>query len=350
MNMKHFKSFLVFKWLVFCALLIGVVASSVVSAQAREVNLYSHRHYPADRELYDRFQKRTGIKVNVLQAKSDELIERIRTEGKDTEADMIITIDVIRLKRAQRLGLLQPVNSQVLNRNIPLTLRDEGGYWYALTNRARVIIHNLRNVKTSDLSTYSDLATPKWRGRIVMRSSTHPYNISLLSAIIANRGVEAARRWAEGIAANLAQPSSGNDRDQIRKVAAGTADVTIANSYYVGLLINSDSERDRELVKKVGIYYPNQSQEGAHVNISGAAITRHAKNSAEARQLLEYLTSPEAQRFFASANHEIPANPVVQSQSAAVPPKNIKLDTAAIKKLSPFSQQATRIVEKTSWR
>ncbi len=330
--------------------LIILVVGTPISAQSAEVNVYSHRHYPIDRQLYNRFQQQSGIKVNVLNAKSDELIERIRAEGQATKADMIITVDVIRLERAKALGLLQPLRSSLLEANVPVELRDNEGYWYALTSRARVIIYNRRLVKAGDLSTYEDLAHPKWRQKIVMRSSSHPYNISLLSALIAHRGVGAALNWARGIAANLRHSASGNDRDQIRQVALGTADVTIANSYYVGLMINSESQRDQELIKSVAIYYPNQEREGTHINISGAAITRYAKNSAEARQLLEFLSSLEAQQLFASANHEIPVNPKVITERVAVPSSRIKLDSAAIKKLTSFSQQATKIVETTSWR
>ena len=330
--------------------LLVLVISTTTWAQSAGVNVYSHRHYPADRQLYDRFQQQSGIKVNVLQAKSDELIERIRAEGQATKADMIITVDVIRLVRAKELGLLQPLRSSVLDANIPAELRDDEGYWYALTSRARVIIYNRARVRERGLSTYENLAHSRWRQKIVMRSSSHPYNISLLSALIANRGVEVALNWAKGVAANLVYPANGNDRDQIRQVALGVADITIANSYYVGLMINSKSQRDQELLKRVALYYPNQEGEGAHINISGAAIVRYAKNSAAARRLLEFLSSPAAQHHFASANHEIPVNPKVATAGAAIPLPHIKLDYAAIKKLALFSQQATKIVETTNWR
>ena len=330
--------------------MLWATALPVVAQQGGVVNVYSHRHYPADRALYNDFYHETGIQVNVLQAKSEELIERLRVEGGRGKADLLITVDVIRLERAKELGLLQPTTSARLNSHVPAALRDSDGYWYALTLRSRVIVYNLERVNPQRLSTYADLATERWRNKIVMRSSSHPYNVSLLSALITHRGEAAGRRWAHGVARNLVRPASGNDRDQIRQVAVGNADLTVANSYYVGLMINSESARDRELVQKVGIFYPNQNESGTHVNISGGAIVKGAHNATAARRLLEFLTSEEAQRIFADTNYEIPVNPELNVESETIPSREIKLDTAVIKKLEPASHRAIRIVEATDWR
>src|SRR5690554_5628905 len=275
------------------------------------VNVYSHRHYEADQQLFARFTEETGIRVNVVTASADELITRLENEGKNSPADVLITVDAGRLHRAKEKGLLQPVRSEVLETSVPSSYRDPEGYWFGLTRRARVFIYDPARVKPGELSTYEGLADPKWKGRILARSSGNVYNQSLLASLIASTGEEAAERWARGVAANLARPPAGGDTDQIKAVAAGVGDVAIANTYYFGRLLASSDAEERRLAERLAIFFPNQDGRGAHVNVSGAGVTASSKNVANAIRLLEFLASEEAQRIFSEANLEYPVNPRV---------------------------------------
>ncbi len=279
----------------------------VLNAQTDKVlNVYSARHYDNDRKLYQGFQAATGIKVNWVEADADKLIERIRSEGGNSPADVLLTVDAGRLWRAQEAGLLKPVRSSALTRAIPASLRDPAGHWFGISKRARVLVYNKDMVNPRQLSTYEDLASGKWKGKLVSRSSTHVYNQSLLGAIIAASGEKAASSWVRGIVSNFASPPEGNDTAQIRLVASGKAAVTFVNHYYLVRLAESGKAEDKAIASKVGLFFPNQRLRGTHVNISGAGLVKTSKNQAAATQFLEYLVGREAQDLLARGNNEYP--------------------------------------------
>lgn len=314
------------------------------------VNVYSHRHYEADRQLFARFTELTGIRVNVVTASADELITRLENEGKNSPADILITVDAGRLHRAKEKGLLQPIRSEVLETSIPATYRDPEGYWFGLTRRARVLIYDPSRVKPGELSTYEDLADPRWKGRILARSSGNVYNQSLLASLIAANGEEAAEAWARGVAANLARPPAGGDTDQIKAVAAGVGDVAIANTYYFGRLLSSSDPEERRLAERLAIFFPNQDGRGAHVNVSGAGVTASSKNVANAIRLLEFLASEEAQRIFSEANLEYPVNPRVAPAEILQAWGEFKADTLNLARLGELNAAAVAIFDRAGWR
>lgn len=276
------------------------------TAEAGEINLYSSRHYDSDAELYEEFSQTTGIKVNLIEGNDDELIERIKTEGENSPADVLITVDVARLWRSQTDGLLQPIESEVLVSEIPAQLRSSDNTWFGLTKRARIIVYNTDTVEASELSTYEDLADPKWEGRFCVRSSGNTYNQSLVAAKIVELGEPATEEWVKGLVSNFAREPEGNDTAQIKAVAAGECDVALVNSYYVARLRSSEDPQDQEIVANIGAFFPNQAEGGTHINISGAAIVANAPNIDEAQQFLEFMVTPEAQEIFANNNNEYP--------------------------------------------
>ena len=291
-------------------LTLAVFVSSLFAVA--EVNVYSHRHYDTDKQLFKMFEQQTGIKVNVIKAKASQLIKRIESEGKNTPADLLITADVGRLVLANEKGLFQKVNSEVLNKSIPAKLRQKDGYWFGITKRARVIVYNKETVSPSELSTYEDLTSSKWKGKVLIRKSNNIYNQSLLASFVASEGEEFARNWAKGMVNNMARVPSGNDRDQMKAVAAGMGDLAVVNTYYVGKLLNSKKHAEVEVGKLMGVFFPNQETRGTHINISGAGVVKHSKNKENAIKLLEFLASPKAQNLFAKANYEYPVNPNVE--------------------------------------
>ena len=320
------------------------------SEDAGVVNVYSHRHYDTDQELFRRFTELTGIQVNVQTASADELITRLETEGASTRADLLITVDAGRLQQAKKRNLLRSASSEVLQSNVPAHLRDPEGYWYGLTQRARVIAYSLDRVSADELSTYEDLADPKWRGRILVRSSENIYNQSLLASMIAVHGEDAADEWARGVVLNMARAPQGGDRDQVKDLAAGVGDVAITNTYYVGLLLNGDDESDRELAQKVGIFFPNQDDRGAHVNVSGAGVTAHSPNPENALRLLEFLTDSEAQTGYAEANFEYPVKPGIAWAETLQEWGEFRPDTLNLSVLGELNARAVIIFDRAGWR
>ena len=281
--------------------------------KVQEVNVYTHRHYPADHQLISSFENHTGIKVNVVYAKADELIQKMTEEGELSPADVLITVDAGRLVRAKDKGLLQSVNSETLNSIIAPHLRDENNQWLALTKRARVIVYAKDRVNPENLSTYEDLATDKWKNKILVRSSNNIYNQSLLASIIANDGEEEAKTWAKNVVANMARSPKGNDRDQVKAVVAGEGDIAIVNTYYIGKLLNSKNPEEVKAGNGVAVFFPNQENRGTHINISGAGVAKYAPNKANAIKFIEFLAGKEAQGVFAKANYEYPVNAEVVS-------------------------------------
>ncbi|MFO8065125.1 MAG: Fe(3+) ABC transporter substrate-binding protein [Spirochaetota bacterium] len=318
--------------------------------EAGSVNVYSHRHYEVDRELYDEFTSQTGIEVNVVEAGADELIQRLEREGENTPADILVTVDAGRLNRARDRGLLESVSSQRLETQVPEALRDEENFWFGLTQRARVVVYDPERVERSELSTYEDLSSPKWQDRIAVRSSGNIYNVSLLASLVAHHGRDEATEWAEGIVDNFARSPQGNDRDQIRAVAAGVADLAIVNTYYLGIMHNSDDPRQREVAEEVELFFPNQEGRGAHVNVSGAGVTKHASNPEAATQLLEFLTGESAQRSYAAANYEYPVNPDVDAQGVVADWGEFKADDINLGLLGDHADEAIAIFDEVGWR
>lgn len=333
-----------------CALALPLLVLGCTGESGEVVNVYSHRHYDADQLLFDRFEESTGIQVRVVTASADELITRLEREGVASPADLLITVDAGRLHRARELGLLQPVTSPELSAVIPEHLRDPEGYWFGLTQRARILAYARDRVSPDELSTYEDLSDPKWRGQLLVRSSENIYNLSLLASIVAVHGPKAAEEWAAGVVANLARPPQGNDTDQIMDVAAGVGDVTIVNTYYVGRLLNDRDPAARELASQVGVFFPNQTDRGAHVNISGAGVTANAPNAANAVRLLEFLVSEEAQRVFAETIFEYPVREDVPWASALQEWGEFKADTLNLRVLGELNGDAVMIFDRAGWR
>ena len=331
--------------------LFSLAVAGAATSQQNVVNVYSGRHYQTDEALYAGFTKTTGIKVNRIEASEDAIIERIRNEGERSPADVMITVDAGRLWRADQLALFQPAKSATLEKRIPESLRHPEGHWFGFSTRARVIAYNKERVKPGEISTYEELADPKWKGRVCMRSSTSIYNLSLMGALIDHLGESRAEAWAKGVRENLAQDPKGGDTDQLKAVAAGLCDVTVSNQYYYARLARSAKPDEKQVADKLGIVFPNQASWGTHVNISGAGVLKHAPHRAAAVRFLEYLASDEAQRYFADGNNEWPAvrgvkvdNPVLNSLGGF---KADRINVAVLGKNQPSSQ---KIYDRVAWK
>ncbi|MBD2256054.1 Fe(3+) ABC transporter substrate-binding protein [Pseudanabaena sp. FACHB-2040] len=325
-------------------------ASAQLFRRGPVVNLYSARHYDTDESLYESFQDATGIRVNVVEAEADQLIERIKGEGTNSPADLLVTVDAGRLWRAEQENLLEPVSSSILNQAVPEYLRDPEGLWFGLTKRARVIVYNKERVSPSDLSTYEALTDAKWRGQILTRSSTNIYNQSLVGSMIAANGAADTEAWVRGFVENFARPPEGNDTAQIKAVAAGQGDLAIANTYYLARLVKSDSREDQEVASKVGVFFPNQSDRGTHINISGAGVLKSSPNKAAAIQFLEYMVSPEAQRIFAEGNNEYPVVEGVEIDSVVADFGEFKEDTLNASVYGENNPEALQICDRAGWK
>ncbi len=303
-----------------------LAAAGAASAQDQVLNLYSARHYSTDEALYNNFTKATGIKINRVDADDAGILARLKAEGTASPADVILLVDAARLYKGEVDGLFKPVKSPVLEAAIPAQYRahatPEGTTWFGFSTRARVVVYDKIKVKREDVDTYEELADPKNKGRICIRSGSHPYNLSLFGAVTEHLGEQKAEAWLKGLAANLARDPKGGDTDQIKGVGAGECQVAVSNTYYIARLIRSNAPEDRALMERVGIVFPNQSTWGTHVNIAGGAVAKNAKNPANAVKFLEYLASADAQNYFANGNNEWPvavgvkvSNPALQAMS-----------------------------------
>jgi iron(III) transport system substrate-binding protein len=328
----------------------GLLAAPSILRAASEINLYSSRHYDTDETFYTNFTRLTGIGINRIEAKAEELIERMKAEGANSPADVFITVDAGNIERANVDGLLQPVTSDTLTKAIPAHLRHPDGSWFGFSKRARVIVVAKDRMKPEDVPTYESLADEKVKGKLLIRSSGNIYNQSLMGSIIAADGAEQAEAWARGIVANMARAPKGGDTDQIKAVAAGEGDVAVANSYYLGRLIVSDNAEDREIASKVQIVFPNQNGRGTHVNISGGGVARHAKNVEGAVKFLEYLVSDEAQMLFASGNVEYPVVEGVKLPAPLDTFGNFKEDTLDAQKYAALNAEAVQIMDRAGWK
>lgn len=324
------------------------------AAQAQDnkvLNLYSARHYQTDEALYANFTKTTGIKVNRIEAGDDQIIERVRTEGANSPADVLLLVDAARIWNAQQQGLFAPVKSATLESRIPVELRDKDSQWFGFSTRARVIVYNKASVKPEDVASYAALADPKLKGKVCTRSGSHPYMLSLVASVVEHEGEARAEQWAKGVVANFARKPAGGDTDQIKAVASGECGVALTNTYYWVRIAKSTRPEDIDIIKKVGFVWPNQSRQGTHVNISGGAMLKNAPNKEAAVKFLEYLASDQAQAYFANGNNEWP---VVKSAIVKNPElealgkfKSDAIGPAAFGKNTPTAQ---RIVDRAGWK
>jgi iron(III) transport system substrate-binding protein len=330
---------------------LALVAVPFTAAAAEEVlNLYSSRHYQTDEALYENFTKETGIKINRIEGKGDALIERIKSEGANSPADVLLTVDAGRLWRAEQAGLFQPVSSKRLDEVVPANLRHPEGLWFGFSTRARLIYYARDRVEEGAIARYEDLADPKWKGKVCIRSSSNIYNQSLLGSILAAHGTKAAEDWAKAVVGNFARGPQGGDTDQLRGVASGECDIAVANSYYFVRLMTKPKEKDKDVAAKVGWIFPNQGDRGTHVNVSGAGVMKNAPNKAAAIKFLEYLASEGAQRYFADGNNEYPVVAGVEGSSALESLGSFKVDPINVAVLGEKQPEAQKIFDRAGWK
>lgn len=335
-------------------LLAALLVSSCVpnTNKSKEINIYSQRHYDSDKMQYKKFEEKTGIKVNVTKAGADELIQRLKNEGDNSQADLFITVDVGKLWQASDMGLFQKFNDPKVFDNIDPQFLDKNGYWVPLTYRSRVVVYSNERVKKEDLSTYEDLANEKWRGRLLVRSSSNAYNQALMSSLVANLGPEAVTSWSEAVVKNFARDPKGSDRDQVKAIAAGQGDIAIVNSYYIGLLLASEKEEEINAGNAVSVFFPNQGdgERGAHINVSGIALAKNAPNKENAIELIKYLTSVEGQETYVNNSYEYSVNPNVKPDMIVQAWGEFKKDPVDLNMLGVKRDEAIRIFDKTGWK
>lgn len=325
-------------------------SGSVGEPDTGVVNLYTARHYDTDAALYERFTELSGVRVNIIEGNADQLIARMTSEGPASPADLFVTADAGALWRAQNAGLLQPTTSNALDAAIPANLRDPDGRWFGLNRRARIIAYDSTRVQPNEIDTYEEIAAPRFRGRLCVRSADSVYNLSLVGALIEVWGTDKTAEWARGVVANMARPPEGGDRDQIRAVNAGVCEIALTNSYYYIRMANGDDAADRAVTDKVKLAFPSLDGQGAHVNISGGGVAANAPNRANAVRLLEFLASPEAQTMVSAGNNEYPASPNVPTP----PPTNLHSDFTAhpmsVATYGPRQAEAQSLMSAAGWR
>ncbi|MCV2349017.1 Fe(3+) ABC transporter substrate-binding protein [Paucibacter sp. Y2R2-4] len=325
------------------------------TAQEQVLNLYSARHYQTDEALYANFTKNTGIRINRVDTDDAGLLARLKSEGAASPADVILLVDAARLWQAEEEGLFQAVKSARLEERIPAQLRakpsDKGSAWFGLSTRARVIVYNKQTVKKDDVLNYQDLGNPKNKGRLCTRSGSHPYNLSLFGSVYEHMGAEATEAWLKGMVANMARAPKGGDTDQIKAVASGECGVAISNTYYLARMMRSEKPEDRDAMEKIAVVFPNQQSWGTHINIAGGAVARHAKNRDNAIKFLEYLSSNEAQAYFANGNNEWPAVTGVRLSNAALESfGNFKSETIPIATVGANQPLVQKMLDRVGYK
>lgn len=329
--------------------LAALLSLNAAQAQEKVLNLYSARHYQADEALYNDFTKQTGIRINRIEGKAHELLERIRNEGANSPADVFITVDAASLAVANAWGIFAPVKSAVLEARIPAHLRSDT--WFAFSTRARMIIYNKRKLKAEDVPTYESLADPKLKGLYCSIPGGHIYNLTWVAAQVAHHGEAKAEEWARGLVANLARTPKGGDTDQIRSVASGQCGVAVSNSYYLARMMASERVEDRNLVKRLGVVWPNQSGYGTHINVSGGGMVKTSHNREAALRFLEYLASDDAQRYFANGNNEWPAVPTVKARNEELAELGqFKPDTTPLVTMANQLPAAQKLLDRAGYR
>lgn len=339
-----------FNLLLAFTIVLGCKSEDKKDEKVNELTVYTHRHYESDQELFKQFEKETNIKLNIVNASADELIQKMSLEGKQSPADVLITVDAGRLYRAKSQDLLQPISSSLIDSIVPSYLKDEDGHWVGLTKRARVIAYSKENIDSTQLSTYEDLTSDKWKNEILVRSSSNIYNQSLLASIIANKGQEYAENWAQGIVNNMARSPKGNDRDQVKAVANGVGNLAIVNTYYIGKLLNSEDEDELKAGNSVNIFFPNQETTGTHINVSGIGVAKYSPNKENAIQFIEFLLKEEAQNIFAGSNYEYPVNPNVEPSDILKQWGDFKEDKLSLNELGRNNKEAVIIFDKVGWK
>lgn len=329
------------------AALSALIAGS--AAAEGELNLYSSRHYDTDERLYTDFEEATGIKINRIEGKADELIARMEAEGANSPADVLLTVDTSRLARAKNAGLLQAVDSDVLEERIPANLQDEDNQWFGFSQRARIIFYDKNDV-TNPPATYLDLANPEYKGMVCIRSSTNTYNQTLLASIITHHGAEKAKEWAAGVVANMARDPQGGDTDQLRGIVSGECEIAVSNSYYFARALRKDVKGLSDSVDMIGIQFPSQDAEGAHMNLSGAGVTVHAPNRDNAIKFLEYLASDQAQVYFSNGNDEYPAVAGVPLAENVAALGEFKADDINLSEVAKNIPEAQKIFNEVGWK
>ena len=317
---------------------------------AAEVNVYSARKETLIKPLLDQFTRDTGIEANLVTGKADTFIKRLEIEGENTPADILLTVDAARLVRAKEKGLFQEVISDVLNKVIPNYFRDIDNHWFGLSLRSRVIVFAPDRVNKGELIDYLDLANSKWKGRICVRSSSNIYNQSLVASMIAHHGINKIEIWASRLVENFARPPKGGDRDQIKAVAIGVCDIALVNNYYLASMLESSQEYETYAAKKVKLFWPDQNGHGAHVNISGAGVTKYAKNKEEAIQLLEYLVTDKAQQWYSDINYEYAVNPEIKNTAILGKWGVFKYDDLNLSLLGRYNRDAVLLMDRVGWK
>jgi iron(III) transport system substrate-binding protein len=332
-------------------LTLGALAAAIAApafAQG-ELNLYSSRHYDTDEALYADFTAATGITVNRIEANDDELLARIEAEGANSPVDVFITVDTSRLVRAKDMGMFQPVESAVLEARVPNYLQDSDNQWFGFSQRARIFFYD-KNEVTDPPRTYADLADPKYKGQICMRSATNVYSQTLLASVIANEGEEAARAWAQGLLDNLAREPQGGDTDQLRAIVSGECDIAISNTYYFARAIRKDVEGVSGSLDMFGWVFPDQDGNGTHVNISGAGVAANAPNRDNALLFLEYLASDQAQEYFSAGNDEYPAVPGVGLSPSVAELGLFRADAVPLAEVAAHLDTAVQMYNELGWK
>ncbi len=326
-------------------------AGAQTPAPEKVLNLYSARHYSTDEALYTNFTKATGIKINRIEAGEDALLQRIKAEGANSPADVFLTVDAGRLWIAEQDGIFAPIQSKVLTEKIPAAYRLASGTWYGFSTRARVIVVDSTKIKSGDISTYEDLADPKWKGQICARSGSHVYMLSLLSSIIEHNGAAKAEEWAKGVVANLARQPKGGDTDQLKAVAAGECSIALSNTYYMARLLKSDKPDDKAVMKSLRVVWPNTNARGVHMNVSGGGVVKTAPNKDSAVKFMEYLASDEAQAYFANGNNEWPVVKTAAAKNEALESLGkFKEDPINMIALGKNQRAAQEIVNRVGWK
>lgn len=339
------------KTIIYTACFCVLATPAVATAADKVLNLYTARHYQTDEALYANFSRQTGIKINRIEGGEDPLFERIKHEGANSPADVFITVDMGRLWRAEQAGIFAPVKSKVLESRIPAAYRDPDGRWFGFSARSRVIVYNRDSVKPGDIRNYEDLSDPKWRGKVCVRSSSHPYMLSLTASMVSHLGEAKAEQWVKGVKDNLARDPKGGDTDQIKAVAAGECELALSNTYYFVRLLRSAKPEDRKMMERIGVLWPNQDNRGAHMNISGGGMLKHAPNKEAAVKFLEYLAGDEAQAYFADGNNEWPVVASVRVRNAELESLGkFKADQLHVSELGRNQPIAQRISDRAGYK
>ncbi len=337
--------------------LLSTLAAAPAKAQEQVLNLYSARHYSTDEALYANFTKATGIRIQRVDADDAGILARLKAEGAASPADVILLVDAARLRKGEVDGLFKPVKSRLLEDVLPAQYRAaptaEGTAWFGFSTRARVIVYVKQKVKREDVDTYEELADPKNKGKVCIRSGSHPYNLSLFGAVTEHLGEQRTEAWLKGLVANLARDPKGGDTDQIKAVGAGECQIAVSNTYYIARLLRSSSPEDKALMERVAVVFPNQSSWGTHLNIAGGAVARHARNTPAAVKFLEYLASPEAQAYFANGNNEWPTakgvkvnNPALQAMGGG----NFKAETIPLSAVGAHTVKVQQMLDRVGFK